>query len=106
MVVKNPRGNYKFIRGIAPYSAGAVADSGFEIEHARFWQPVALKQGFERVEQHLRRIGRPMQALCGMELRSPKPFTFEGFNEFNGGYINVLKEIGRASCRERVYVLV
>jgi hypothetical protein len=27
-----------------------------------------------------------------MELRSPKPFTFQGFLDFNAGYIDVLKE--------------
>jgi hypothetical protein len=35
-----------------------------------------------------------MQALCGMELRSPKPFTFAGFSQFNAGYIDVLKKWG------------
>ena len=33
-----------------------------------------------------------MQALCGMELRSPRPFTFQGFSDFNAGYIDVLKK--------------
>ena len=27
-----------------------------------------------------------------MELRSPKPFSFAGFNQFNAGYIDVLKK--------------
>jgi hypothetical protein len=27
-----------------------------------------------------------------MELRSPRPFTFQGFTDFNAGYIQVLKE--------------
>src|SRR5262249_59389402 len=36
--------------------------------------------------------GRPLQAMCGMELRSPKPFSFSGFNQFNAGYIDVLKK--------------
>ena len=30
--------------------------------------------------------------MCGMELRSPKPFSFTGFNQFNAGYIDVLKK--------------
>jgi hypothetical protein len=29
-----------------------------------------------------------------MELRSPRPFTFQGFNDFNAGYIDVLKRWG------------
>jgi hypothetical protein len=39
----------------------------------------------------LKTLGRPRQALCGMELRSPRPFSFQGFADFNAGYINVLK---------------
>ena len=49
MLVANPKGNYSFVRGIAPYSGGAVAADGFEIVHARFGQPVPLAAGFERV---------------------------------------------------------
>lgn len=90
MLVTNSKGNYSFIRGIAPYSAGAVAGEGYEIVHARFLQPIPLSSGFERVREHLTRIKRPVEALCGMELRSPRPFTFQGFNDFNAGYIQVL----------------
>ena len=75
----------------SPYSAGAVAEKGYEIVHARFLQPVPLAQGFERVKAHLQAVKRPLQAMCGMELRSPKPFTFAGFGEFNAGYVEVLK---------------
>ncbi|MBM3787085.1 MAG: RidA family protein [Acidobacteria bacterium] len=92
MLVPNPKGNYAFLQGIAPYSGGAVAERGYEVVHARFAQPVPLNEGFERVKKHLIAVKRPAQALCGMELRSPKPFTFEGFNSFNAGYIQVLKD--------------
>jgi hypothetical protein len=94
VLVPNQKGNYSFLRGIAPYSGGAVADSGYEIVHVRFLQPVPLNAGFDRVKQHLGAAKRPLQALCGMELRSPKPFTFEGFNEFNRGYVRVLNDWG------------
>jgi hypothetical protein len=91
MLIGNPRGGYAFLKGIAPYSAGAVAADGFEIVHARFRRPVALARGFERVRAHLEAVKRPVHALCAMELRSPKPFTFQGFSDFNAGYIAVLK---------------
>jgi hypothetical protein len=94
MLVANRKGNYSFLRGIAPYSAGVVAERGYEIVRARFQQPIALGAGFDRVRDHLKAVQRPVEALCGMELRSPKPFTFEGFNEFNAGYIRVLNEWG------------
>lgn len=91
MLLQNPQGNYSFLKGIAPYSAGTVAEKGYEIVHARFVQPVPLTQGFERVQEHLQKLRRPVHSLCGMELRSPKPFTFAGFAEFNSSYAEVLK---------------
>jgi hypothetical protein len=92
MLVKNTRGNYSFLKGIAPYSAGVTAEAGFEIVHVRLRRYVPLRVGFDAVEAHLRKTGRPLKAICGMELRSPKPFSFTGFNEFNAGYIDVLKK--------------
>jgi hypothetical protein len=92
MLTKNDRGNYSFLRGIAPYSAGVAADAGFEIVHVRLARFVPLRAGFDTVEAHLRRVGRPLQAMCAMELRSPKPFSFTGFNQFNAGYVDVLRK--------------
>lgn len=94
VLVPNPKGNYSFLRGIAPYSGGTVADDGYEIVHVRFLQPVPLGAGFERVKEHLAESKRGVHALCGMELRSPKPFTFEGFSAFNSGYVDVLRKWG------------
>jgi hypothetical protein len=94
MLVENKRGNYSFLKGIAPYSAGVVAEAGFEVVHVRLARYVPLRAGFDAAEAHLNRAGRPLQAMCGMELRSPKPFSFAGFNQFNAGYIDVLKKWG------------
>ena len=86
MLVENKRGNYSFLKGIAPYSAGVVAEAGFEVVHVRLPRYIPLQAGFDAVAAHLKRAGRPLQAMCGMELRSPKPFSFTGFNQFNAGY--------------------
>jgi hypothetical protein len=91
MKIDNPKGNFSFIRGISPYSAGAAASPGFEIERARILPPVGLKAGFDLVSSHLAALGRPRHALCGMELRIPRALSFEGFAQFNAGYISVLK---------------
>jgi hypothetical protein len=90
----NIAGGYTFLRGIAPYSAGVIALAGYEIERARFIAPLPLDEGFRRVRAHLDQIGRPAQALCGIELRSPSPFTFDGFNDFNKSYVQVLDSWG------------
>lgn len=92
MLVQNKRGNYAFLKGIAPYSAGVVAEAGFEVVHVRFERTIPLQAGFDAVEEHLQKTGRPLQAMCGLELRSPKPFSFAGFNQFNAGYVDVLKK--------------
>src|SRR5205807_4375201 len=82
MLIANPKGGYSFLKGIAPYSAGVVSSPGFRIEHARLSKPLPVATAFDRIDAHLKSIGRPAQALCGMEIRSPKPFTFQGFNDF------------------------
>jgi hypothetical protein len=87
-------GGYRYLKGGFPYSRGVVADAGHSIDHVRFSQPVPLALGFEKVHTHLHAAGRPLTALCGMELRSPQPFSFEGFKDFNKGYVAVLEQWG------------
>ena len=41
MLVDQPKGNYRFVRGIAPYSSGAVAMPGYEVVHVTL-DPVAV----------------------------------------------------------------
>lgn len=87
-------GGYRFIKGPFQYSAGARALDGFGIERARFREPLPLKDGFAAVESHLKSIGRPTQAICGFELRSPNPFTDAGFEAFNRFYVQTLERWG------------
>src|SRR5687768_13449842 len=67
MLVENKRGNYSFLKGIAPYSAGVVAEAGFEVVHVRLRRYFPLQAGFDAIKAHLKRAGRPLQAMCGME---------------------------------------
>jgi hypothetical protein len=92
MLIDNHRGNYTFIKGIGPFSAGVRAHAGFAIVHAAFRPLVELADGYTRVAQHLREAGRPLQALCGMQLRISQPLSREGFEEFNRPYIAKLRE--------------
>lgn len=93
-VLKFPDGGYRFIKGVAPYSAGVAAERGFEIERVRFDTPVPIDEGFRRIKTHLAILGRPPAALCACELRSPEPFTEAGFAEFNRAYVSVLEAWG------------
>jgi hypothetical protein len=89
-----PNGGYRFLPGIPAFSSGVVASTGWEIVRATLASPLPWREGFGRIERHLREQNRPRGALCGIELRSPAPFTFEGFARFNDGYRALLGEWG------------
>lgn len=71
-----------------------AAEPGYRIERARLRRPVPLAEGFAAAEAHLRAIGRPVTAFCACELRSPEPFTEEGFIAFNRHYTETLARWG------------
>jgi hypothetical protein len=89
-LITHPTGSYRFLTGIAPFSSGTAALPGYEIVHVTLQQALPYRQGFELIDRHLAGLGRPRQALCAIELRSPKPFTFAGFDQFNQGYQQLL----------------
>ena len=93
-LIPHPQGDYLFLPGISPYSCGVVSAPGFEISHMTFRRPVPYELGFNLIEQHLKDRERPKAALCGIELRSPRPFTFSGFAEFNAEYSKILEDWG------------
>jgi hypothetical protein len=90
MLIDNPKGGFRFVKGIGPFSSGAIANDGFEIVHAQAIPLIKLDDGYGVIEKYMREAGRPMNAICGMELRIPKPLTPAGFNEFNQGYLKHL----------------
>lgn len=94
MLHRFAEGGFSFLEGVFPYSQGVVALDGHAIERMRFARPVPLAEGFRHIAAHLERLGRPKTAFCACELRSPKPFSFAGFGEFNRGYVAVLERWG------------
>jgi hypothetical protein len=87
-------GGYRTIPAVFQYSGGVAAEPGFEIVRVRFHRPVPLTEGFARAEQAIREAGRPLTAFCACELRSPAPFTEEGFRAFNEVYAGTLRRWG------------
>lgn len=87
-----PDGGYAFLEGVFPYSQGVVALPDFAIERVTFTHPVPMAEGFHKIAKYLGAQNRPTTALCAAELRSPKQFSFEGFSEFNKGYVAVLEK--------------
>ena len=87
-------GGYRYIKAVFQYSGGVAAQPGYEIERARFTRPLPLAEAFAAIEAYFRRIGRPTTAFCACELRSPEPFTDQGFVDFNRVYVKTLERWG------------
>lgn len=91
-LIDHATGNYQFLSGIAPYSAGVIAQPGYEVVRVTLHQPLPYRAGFERIDAYLAAQERPLQALCAVELRLPAARTFAGFAEFNAEYQTLLVE--------------
>jgi hypothetical protein len=87
-------GGYRFVPGVFQYSGGAAAQPGYEIRRVRFRSAVPLREGFERIERLICAAGRPLTSFCACELRSPAPFTEQGFRAFNEIYVVTLEKWG------------
>jgi hypothetical protein len=87
-------GGYRFMPGVSQYSCGIGALGGFAIERVRFSRVVPMKEGFEKIAAIIKAAGRPLTAFGACELRSPAPFTEDGFKAFNAVYIKTLIEWG------------
>ena len=87
-------GGYRFLEGGFPFCQGVAAEAGYEIVRARLRRVAPLAAGFAVIARHLESCRRPLTALCAAELRSPRPFTLEGFRDFNTGYVDMLKKWG------------
>jgi hypothetical protein len=85
-LIANTAGGFRFLPGGAAYSEGAAAMPGFELIRATLQRPLPYREGFTLIDRHLAGLGRPIAALAAIELRSPAPFTMEGFGAFNAGY--------------------
>jgi hypothetical protein len=87
-------GGYRYLPAVFQYSGGVAAEEGFELERARFMKPLPLADAFAAIESHLAAIGRPTTAFAQCELRSPAPFTDQGFIDFNKRYVTTLERWG------------
>jgi hypothetical protein len=96
MLAAKPEGNYRFVPGSGetPFCNAVIADPGYEILRATLERPIPYRSGFDLIEQHLKALGRPRQALCAVELRCAKPYTREEFRTFNVEYADLLRTWG------------
>jgi hypothetical protein len=87
-------GGYRYIPGLFQYSGGVAALPGYQIVRVTFRQNIPLVDGFRKIEDLLAAAGRPPTAFCACELRSPAPFTEDGFRAFNQVYVQTLQRWG------------
>lgn len=92
--VEAPNSGYRYMPGVFQYSCGVGALPGFALERVRFSKVVPLKEGFARIKEIIEAAGRPLAAFAACELRSPAPFTEQGFVDFNEIYIKTLEDWG------------
>ena len=85
---------YQYLPGSTFASGAVLASDGFTIERAVLSALQPLQDGFRTIESHLASIGRPIGALCGIELRSPQTLPAEAFRAFNGLYNAQLESWG------------
>jgi hypothetical protein len=71
-----------------------AAEPGFAIERVRFQRPLPIADGFAAIEGYLKALDRPLTSFCACELRSPAPFTEDGFVAFNRVYVGTLERWG------------
>jgi len=90
-LVSFDRGGYRFLKSVFQYSAGVVAQPGYEIVRVRFLRPVPMADAFPRIERMIDSENRPISAFCACELRSPHPVSDEGFYDFNKRYVERLR---------------
>ena len=88
------RPGFRYLPHAFQYSGGVAALPGYAIHRIRFAEPLLLQTGFERIEAFLAAEGLPANALCACELRSPEPFTDDGFIAFNRHYAGTLQRWG------------
>lgn len=92
MLLAHDRGHYRFLKGIAPYSCGVISNPGWEVVRVQAPDWLPWSEGFKWVDGFLQGQSLLRTALCAMELRSPAPFSMEGFIEFNRAYCAVLQD--------------
>ena len=67
---------------------------GHVLERVQFSKALPMDRGFEKIREYLISSGRPLQAFCAGELRSPAQFTEDRFRRFNKIYTRTLADWG------------
>jgi hypothetical protein len=74
-------GGYSYLPGGRFTGCGVIASPGMVIEHAVLPRPRPLRVGLDPIRRHLDRIGRPLEALCGIDLRLPGAMRMTAYRD-------------------------
>jgi len=92
--IENEAGNYRIVPGGSAFCSGVVPMEGHEVVRVLLDPWIPLDGGYAFIENHLKRIGRPVQAFCGIELRVPAPLAMKDWSTFNIPYLEQLRRWG------------
>ncbi|MEO6060317.1 MAG: hypothetical protein ABIQ99_00090, partial [Thermoflexales bacterium] len=87
-------GNFNYVPGSGIFCKDVVPHEGYAVAHAVFLDPPPVARAFDAIKAFLAGIGRPIEALCGSELRIPRPLSFDGFDAFNKTWMALLDQYG------------
>lgn len=90
-MIDNLRGGYRYLPGLVFASQAVVAADDMAIERACFSRALPLSEGFEAVREAMEALERPLQALCGFDLRLAAARRLEDFLAFNAEYLERLR---------------
>ncbi len=91
-LTSNPQGGYSFLPAIEPYSAGVIAEPGYEIAFVTLQSTLPWRDGLIAAKSWLEARGLPVKSLCAVALRCAEPHSFNGFATFNQEYRCLLED--------------
>ena len=91
-LVHHRSGAFAYLPASSTFSNGLVVAAGHRLTDWEFAEPQPLRTAFDRVDRELTARGLTWEALAGVELRSPAPFSPQGFADFNAIYTDLLGE--------------
>ena len=100
----NKAGHTGSCRAARAFCTGIIPYDGFEVVRAQLEPWLPLEQAYAFIEEHMKSVGRPIQAVCGIEMRQPAPLTLDRWSSFNGPYLEQLRKWGlmRRRAQRRV----
>jgi hypothetical protein len=89
----HPNNKFSYIPAINAYSSGVAPLKGFKLVGIRFDKPTIFSDSLKILANYLPKINLDMSNIVSFEFRSPMPFSFNGFSDFNKQYYDQLGKL-------------